>query len=80
MKHNWIFRAAALVLCLMLVLAGCAPAQSTVDNPTPTPSASSDSQSDSQLSLPAGVYTGSAEGFHGPIEVEVTLDETSSSA
>lgn len=31
---------------------------------------------DSTTALPAGVYTGSATGYHGAINVEVTLDDT----
>ena len=76
MKRTWISRAAALALCLMLLLAGCAaPAEST-DDPTPAPTESAETPAE-EGGLPAGTYTGSATGFHGPIEVEVTLDETS---
>lgn len=76
MKRTWISRAAALALCLMLLLAGCAaPAEST-DDPTPAPTESAETPAE-EGGLPAGTYTGSANGFHGPIEVEVTLDETS---
>ena len=73
----------SVLLCLLLALGACS--QQPAAEPAPTPAASgqptgttpSAQPAPSRLTFIPGTYTGEATGYGGPIQAEVTVDETS---